>query len=169
MGLQLQHRYHERLRQYWDELRGGRPYPKESEIDPAVLDDLWPSCFLISIDEVTHRTGYRYSYLGEDLIEAYGEHVHNPDVVMRLLSSTDAPMVKRFNEVRETQKPVVDEAEFLNLRHLNICYRTSILPLGHDGKVTHIIGCMRWRAYAPESIDNINQDDLNGKRTANAV
>jgi len=156
MSAALQNRHHERLRQYWESLRAGRAFPRESEIDPDELDALWPSCFLISLDDVTRRIGYRYSYLGSELIEAYGEDMNNPDVVMRLVSSAAAPMVKRFNEVVEAKAPVIDESEFVNARHLHIRYRTCMLPLGENGKVTHILGCMRWRAFP---CDTSHQDD----------
>lgn len=148
MPHELHHRYHEILKSYWNELRGDRPFPNESEIDPDVLTEIWPSCFLISIDDVTRRLGYRYSYLGSDLIEAYGDDVQNPDVALRFLSTGSAPIVQKFDEVVREKKPVVDESHFINMKHLNIKYRTCMLPLGYkDGKVSHIIGCMRWKAY----------------------
>jgi len=141
-------RYHQRLQKYWDKLRGKRPFPSESELNPDDISDIWPSCFLISLDDVTRRLGYRYSYLGEDLIEAYGDDIKNPGIVLKLLSTTDTPMVKKFNDVVTLQKPVIDESEFINLKHLKIRYRTCMLPLGtSDGTVTHIIGCMRWKMY----------------------
>src|SRR5262245_50093170 len=139
----VNHRYHERLREYWDELRGERAFPMESEIDPDVLEEIWPSCFLISLDDVTRRIGSRYSYLGAELIEAYGEDANNPDTVMRLVTSTSMPMVQKFNEVVETHQLVIDKSEFINSKHLLIRYRTCMLPLGSaDGTVTHILGCM---------------------------
>jgi len=143
-----EHRSHERLQHYWETLKGDRSFPKESEIDPDDLQDIWPSCFLISIDDVTRRLGYRYSYLGEELVEAYGDDIRNPDISMKLLSTASSPMVKKFDEVISHKKPVIDESEFINLKHLNIRYRTCLLPLGsHTGEVSHIIGCMRWRIY----------------------
>ena len=142
-----EYRYHERLQKYWDGLRGNRKFPSENEINPDDLSDIWPSCFLISIDDVTRRLGYRYSYLGESLIEAYGDDINNPEITMRLVSSSDAPMIHKFDEVLKSMQPVIDESEFVNLKHLNIRYRTCLLPLGTDGVVTHIIGCMRWKVY----------------------
>ena len=163
----IPHRYHEVLLQYWDTLRGERAFPQESEIDPDEMSEIWPSCFLISIDDVTHRIGYRYSYLGSELIEAYGEDANNPDVIMRLVSSASAPMVKKFNEVVEGRRPIIDESEFTNLKHLNIRYRTCMLPLGtKDGNVTHILGCMRWRSY-PINHSPSDQVDSNGAYAAN--
>ena len=143
-----EYRYHELLQKYWDTLRGDRPFPRESEIDPDALREIWPSCFLVSIDDVTHRLGYRYSYLGEEMLEAYGEDPHNPDIVTKLVSTDTAPMIAKFDEVVKTAKPVIDESEFVNLKHLNIRYRTCMLPLGSPtDKVGFILGCMRWKAY----------------------
>ena len=141
-----EHRFHQRLQDYWNALRGARAYPQESEIDPDLLEDIWPSCFLISNDEVTHRVGYRYSYLGSDLIEAYGDDASAPDVALRLLSTRDAPLRLQLDDVLQSKIPVIDESEFVNLKHLTIRYRTCMLPLGTGEEATHIIGCMRWKA-----------------------
>jgi hypothetical protein len=135
------------LRDYWDGLRLNRPYPTENEIDPDDIDSIWDSCFLISIDDVTRRMGYRYSYLGKKLIEAYGDDDGNPDIVTQLLSTRSQRIKDNFDEVLHSQKPLVDEAEFVNLKHMNIKYRISLFPLGDSTGVTHIIGCMRWRMY----------------------
>jgi len=144
----LRHRFHERLQEYWNDLRGSRPFPEETEIDPDDLAEMWPSCFLISLDDVTRRHGYRYSYLGSDLIEAYGESANNPDTVLRLVSSSGGKMTEKLDEVVKEEKPVIDEAEFINSKRLHIRYRTCLLPLGpRPGEVSHIIGCMRWKAY----------------------
>lgn len=143
-----EHRYHTRLQRYWDKMRGNNPFPKESDINPDELEDIWNSCFLISIDDVTKRLGYRYSYMGKDLIEAYGSDTDTNNITTSLIASGDAPMVVKFNEAVATKVPVIDESEFVNARQLNIRYRTCILPLGtKDGEVTHLLGCMRWKMY----------------------
>lgn len=145
---ELHHRSHEQLMQYWRSKAAGRAFPSESEIDPDEISDIWPSCFLISIDDVTRRIGYRYSYLGGSLIEAYGDDANNPDVTLRLISSSSVPMVKKFDEVVQQRKAVFDESDFTNLKGMHVKYRTCMLPLGNsEGEVTHILGCMRWRMY----------------------
>lgn len=143
-----EHRYHFRLQQYWDSLRGSHPFPREEEVDPDELSDIWTSCFLISIDDVTRRAGYRYSYLGAELADAYGDDVSNPDISDTLLATAGAPMVQKFDEAMRKKAPVTDESEFINCKKLNIKYRTCILPLGTPGgDVTHLLGCMRWKIY----------------------
>ncbi len=144
----LHHRSHEQLQQYWDKLRGDRPFPRESEIDPDALDSIWESCFLISNDDVTRRIGYRYSFLGTDLLGAFGDDVTNHDAALRLLSTARVPNARKFDEVLTEKHAVMDEATFINLMGMNIRYRACLLPLGlESGEVTHILGCMRWRAY----------------------
>lgn len=143
-----EYRYHQQLQKYWDSLRHGRPFPRESDIDPDDIAEIWPSCFLVSLDTVTQTAGYRYSYLGEEMLEAYGEDTHNPDIVSKLVATDTSLMKEKFDEVVKTGKQVIDESEFVNLKHLNIRYRTCMLPLGtSDDKVGFILGCMRWRAY----------------------
>ncbi len=144
----LHHRSHEILLSYWNNARGDAPFPKESDIDPDALADIWESCFLISNDDVTRRIGYRYSFLGTDLIGAFGDDVTHHDVALRLLSTVRVPNARKFDEVLHEKHAVIDESEFVNLMGINIRYRACLLPLGTpDGEVTHILGCMRWRAF----------------------
>src|SRR4051812_21136805 len=115
-----EYRMHQRLQNYWESLRGGRRFPSENDVNPDDIADIWGSCFLISIDDVTRRIGYRYSYLGEELIQAYGDDSKNPDMVMQMMSTANVPIMDKFDEVVKQRQPVVDESEFVNLKHLNI-------------------------------------------------
>jgi len=142
----LPYRSHERLQNYWNQLRKERPFPQESEIDPDEIADIWPSCFLISIDDVTHRLGHRYSYLGDELVKACGDDISNPDNALRLLSMGSIPMMRKIDDVLKQKKLVIDASDFINLKQLHIRYRTCMLPLGHkNGEVSHILGCIHWQ------------------------
>jgi len=142
------YRSHEMFQSYWNSLRKDRPFPMESEIDPEALGELWESCFLICNDDVTRRIGYRYSFLGRDLLGAFGDDVTNHDAALRLLSTARVPNARKFDEILTQKHPVIDESSFTNLMGMNIRYRTCLLPLGlPTGELTHIIGCMRWKVY----------------------
>jgi hypothetical protein len=144
----LHHRCHDQLLQYWKKICNGREFPHESDIDPEDIHDIWDYCFLISMDDVTSRIGYRYSYMGSALVNAFGDDVNNPDMALRLLSSTKVPNLKKIEEVLNKKHPVIDEGEFENAHHMNVRYRTCIVPLGYDdGQVSHLFGVMRWKAY----------------------
>ncbi len=144
----LHHRCHDELLEYWEKIRAGRQFPHESDVEAEAIADIWDYCFLISLDDVTRRIGYRYSYMGKHLVEAFGDDVSSPDMALRLLSSTHVPSLKKIEEVLEKKHPVIDEGEFTNAHHMNVRYRTCIVPLGYEnGQVSHLFGVMRWKAY----------------------
>ncbi len=144
----LHHRCHDELLKYWNKLRGDRPFPHESEIEADEIADMWDYCFLISLDDVVRRIGYRYSYMGTELVKAFGDDANNPDMALRLLSNTKVPSLEKINEVLDKKHSVIDEGEFINSHHMNVRYRTCIVPLGYeDGQVSHLFGVMRWKAY----------------------
>ncbi|MDE3059718.1 MAG: PAS domain-containing protein [Pseudomonadota bacterium] len=147
MSEHLEKRLHQRLQSYWHSLRGERPFPAEGDINLADIADILPSCFMVSVSDVGQH-GYRYDYLGKDLMEAYGEEMFNPDIAGRLISPTDhGPMLEGFRQVIDRKQPVIYEAEFINRNQLTIKYRACLLPLGQEEKVSHILGCMRWGVY----------------------
>lgn len=137
-----ENRFHEILLNYWNDLREGRPFPEENEFDPEAIKEIWPNCFLISLDAVTERLGYRYSYLGTNLIEAYGEA---EPTLSPGLSQKDMPLVHQFDKVRETKNPATETSTFTNKKNLKILYRASLAPLGFKNDITHLVGCMRWK------------------------
>lgn len=136
-------RINQRLQAYWEELRGQRPYPKETEIDPEAIADIWESCFLVNVQE-----GSKYTYLGQSLIEAYGDDLNDKEVCERLVYPSNSGIALKFQEVVDSKGAVVDEGEFINKKNLLIKYRSCMLPLGDEaGEVGFIIGGMKWRAY----------------------
>jgi hypothetical protein len=144
----LHHRCHDELLAYWHKICDGREFPHESDIEPEEIKDIWNYCFLISLDDVVKRIGYRYSYMGSALVGAFGDDVNNPDMALRLLSNTKVPNLKKIEEVLDKKHPVIDEGEFTNAHHMNVRYRTCIVPLGYEnGQVSHLFGVMRWKAY----------------------
>jgi hypothetical protein len=141
-------RIHERLVDYWNSLRAGRAFPKESEIDPSQIHEIWNSCFLIQNKPDTKEKGYRYAYLGVDLIDAWGDDLSSQEISSRLINPSHENFVKKFDEVIATKAPLVDESEFVNTRRIKIKYRTCMLPLGNaPDSVEFIIGGMKWKAY----------------------
>jgi hypothetical protein len=144
----LHHRSHDILSEYWEKLRGSNQLPQETLIEPSEIASIWDHCFLISLDDVTRRVGYRYSYLGEALISAFGDSSASPDLALQLLSSSRVPSAQKMDEAIATKRPVIDNGNFVNTHHMNIRYRTCIAPFGHeDGQVSHLFGVMRWKAY----------------------
>ncbi len=141
-------RIHERLIDYWNGLRNGRAFPSEGEVDPSQIHEIWNWCFLVQNKPDSKEKGYRYTYLGTELIEAWGDDLTAQEVSTRLINPSHEHFIRNFNEVVSGKKPVIDESEFVNARKINIKYRVCMLPLGNaPERVDFILGGMKWKAY----------------------
>ncbi len=141
-------RIHERLKEYWDKIRGDRKYPGENEIRPHDIGDIWDSCFLIHVDNDAMEKGFKYAYLGLSLIEAYGDDLTGHEICDHIVSPGSELMVQEFHKVVDSGEPVVDENSFTNSKNMLVKYRSIMLPLGSSPeKVEYIIGGMKWKAY----------------------
>lgn len=136
------------LIQQWDEKRAGRAFPSEDDFSPDMLDDLgfWDHCFIIQARDIAKETGYNYTYIGAEILKAYGEDLTGVSVYSFTSPSADNLALK-YQEVMATQVPVTDEGEFSNARNMKVRYRQCLVPLGKDGKVESILGAMRYRLY----------------------
>lgn len=139
------HRINERLNAYWDTLRGSRAMPAEGDVSIEELKDIWQNCFLVSV-----RDGkFSYSYLGEQLVEAYGDDLTGKEITETLLYPHPSSLVKTFAEVAKTGTPKIDENQFVNSRNSTVKYRSCVLPLSGADKnsVAFLLGGMKWKAF----------------------
>lgn len=144
-------RINEKLQLYWEAKCRGRKFPLESEIIPEDIADIWDSCFLVTLDdEHTHGDSatFKYTYLGQSLIDAYGDDLVNKEVCERLVYPSNGSLMHKFKEVIETKQPVLEESEFTNMNNMLIKFRSVMLPLGRtQDEVGFIIGGMKWKAF----------------------
>lgn len=139
-------RIHELLEQYWQDVRGAHALPLESDINTERLKEIWPSCFLVS---VRANGSFGYNYLGEALVEAYGDDLTGREITETLVYPHPASLFATFKRVVETAAPVTDESEFTNSKGARIKYRSCVLPLaGPEGThVRFLLGGMKWKTY----------------------
>ena len=139
------HRINEQLNAYWDKLRARHAMPRETDIAIDDLKDIWQNCFLVSVKD----GAFSYSYLGDRLVEAYGDDLTGREIAETLLYPHPASLVKTFAAVVASGSPKIDESEFVNSRGTTVKYRSCVLPLaGVDGKsVAFLLGGMNWKAF----------------------
>lgn len=139
------HRINEQLQEYWNTLRGDRAMPLESEISIEALKEIWGHCFLVNV----HADKFAYSYLGPQLIDAYGDDLTGKEIAETLLEPHPQSLFNSFKDVIRTAQPKVDDSEFVNSRGTMVKYRSCILPLGAHGhmSVAFLLGGMKWKAY----------------------
>lgn len=120
--------------------------PREEDIDPEVLGDLWPKCFLIQTFDIKHRRDMNFTYLGQEIIDAYQDGMMNEGQHM-LISPNASKLALSFQQVMQAVAPVVAEGEFLSLSGRIVRYRQCLLPLGRGEEVDAIFGGMSFKAY----------------------
>lgn len=136
----------ERLLNYWRHLSVDGALPKESDINPDDLKDVWDSCFLINVKD----NRFRYDYLGKQLVEAYGDDLSGHEISTTLLYPDSPTLFNAMQEALTLKQPVEDEGEFTNKYGVIVRYRSVVIPLvqAHEETPTYILGGMRWRGYA---------------------
>ena len=119
--------------------------PMEGDISLDALKDIWPSCFLVTVKDGK----FAYSYLGEELVEAYGDDLTGKEIAETLVYPHPPSLVKTFVAVASSGVPKVDESEFVNSCGDTVKYRSCVLPLaGRDGNsVAFLLGGMKWKAF----------------------
>lgn len=137
-----------RLLLYWMEKRGERDLPCESDIVPSELTDIWDSCFLVRVDEENAHRTFRFSYMGKELIEAYGDDLAGYEVCENLVDLSTNTIALQLNKAIQLGEPVIVESEFKNKNNILIRYRQCLLPLeSEEGKTGYVLGGMRWRGF----------------------
>lgn len=141
----IHHRINEKLQAYWNEIRADRPMPMESDVNMDTLKDIWDYCFLVNV----HGGNFAYSYLGSQLIEAYGDDFTGREITQALVYPHPTSLFTTFQEVVKTAQPKMDDSEFVNSRGENIKYRSCVLPLAAFGfpSVAFLLGGMKWKVY----------------------
>lgn len=137
------------LLRYWLDLRDEREMPQEKEINPANLVDVWGNCFLVQMTNAAAYGGYRYTYLGKDLVDAFGEDVSREDAEM-LVSLPSMRVTSKFDQAVGMRKPLIDEGEFLNGKKVSIKYRQILLPIASNKnpkELAYLFGGMRWKGF----------------------
>lgn len=135
-----------RLLAYWQALAHGGLMPVEEEIDPESLGGLWTKCFLIQSFDIRHRQDMNFTYLGQEIIDAYQDGMMSEGQNM-LVSPNAGKLALSFRQVMESCAPIVAEGEFLALTGRVVRYRQCLLPLGKGDDVQAIFGGMSFKAY----------------------
>ena len=137
------------LLRYWLELRDQRDMPQEKDINPASLPDVWDSCFLVQMTNLSAYGGYRYTYMGKELLGAFGEDVSREDAQM-LVSLPSMRVTSKFDQAVGLRKPLIDEGEFVNAKKISIKYRQILLPIADNKnpkELAYLFGGMRWKGF----------------------
>jgi len=137
-------RMHVRAYNYWCSLLDGRDFPSIEDLEPGNIQDFGPHSVLLDFTEGSDNPAT--PYIGNAIREecSLDEGIKSiADVPSRSLLSR---LTDHYMQIIANRAPVGFEAEFINQRGRNICYRGILMPFSSDGDtIDFIYGVINWK------------------------
>ena len=141
-------RMHVRAYNYWVSLLDGRDYPSIEDLEPGHVEDF--AAHSVLLDFTAGRDNPATPYIGAAIREECGldDGIGSiADVPSRSLLSR---LTDHYMQIIANRAPIGFEAEFVNQRSENICYRGILMPFSSDGDtIDFIYGVINWKAGVP--------------------
>ncbi|HVF36976.1 MAG TPA: hypothetical protein VNA29_03435 [Sphingomicrobium sp.] len=137
-------RMHVRAYNYWCSLLEGRDYPSIEDLEPGSIQDFGPHSVLLDFTEGSSNPAT--PYVGAAIRQEC-------DLADDIKSIADVPsrsllsrLTDHYMQIIANRAPVGFEAEFVNQRGHNICYRGILMPFSSDGDtIDFIYGVINWK------------------------
>src|SRR5437868_4882152 len=138
-------RMHVRAYNYWVALLDGRDFPSIEDLEPNDVQDFAGNSILL--DFTCGRENPAVPYIGTAIRDECGLDDDTrtiADVPSRSLLSR---LTDHYLQIIANRAPIGFEAEFVNQRSENICYRGILMPFSSDGDtIDFIYGVINWKA-----------------------
>src|SRR5437762_3454823 len=138
-------RMHVRAYNYWVSLLEGRDFPSIDDLQSSDVEDFAGHSVLL--DFTCGRDNPAVPYIGADIRDECGltdDTRTISDVPPRSLLSR---LTDHYMQIIANRAPIGFEAEFVNQRSENICYRGILMPFSSDGDaIDFIYGVINWKA-----------------------
>jgi hypothetical protein len=137
-------RMHVRAYNYWVSLLDGRDFPSIEDLDSSDVEDFAGNSVLL--DFTCGRDNPAIPYIGAAIRDECGlddDARTISDVPSRSLLSR---LTDHYMQIIANRAPIGFEAEFMNQRGENICYRGILMPFSSDGEaIDFIYGVINWK------------------------
>jgi hypothetical protein len=136
-----------RMRKYWDLLCKEKEVPKIQQFNHAVIEDLWPYCFMVSIEKGS-KPAYKYEYIGEPIVHMYGQDLNGIVFNEGMRHFLGGHVFDKLTEVSNGSGPLEDNGHIVNYQGQQVKYRACFLPFGRGYKdLTHIVVGFSYRVF----------------------
>src|SRR5437764_3194048 len=132
---------------YWVSLLEGRDFPSIDDVESNDVEDF--AAHSVLLDFTCGRDNPAIPYIGADIRDECGltdDTRTISDVPPRSLLSR---LTDHYMQIIANRAPIGFEAEFVNQRDENICYRGILMPFSSDGDaIDFIYGVINWKTVA---------------------
>jgi hypothetical protein len=137
-------RMHVRAYNYWVSVLNGRDFPSIEDLEPSEVSDF--AAHSVLLDFTCGRDNPAIPYIGAEIRDECGltdDTRTISDVPSRSLLSR---LTDHYMQIIANRAPIGFEAEFVNQRGENICYRGILMPFSSDGDaIDFIYGVINWK------------------------
>lgn len=136
-----------RIMRYWQKQCGSRQYPSLSDIDPEAIADMWPSCFVLEMNNSTEAPYFHY--LGKSLAKYSGVFLGGEkDWSLTLLDKA----TERLRDAVDHRQPVMLEDEIVRYDGTRLLFRSILMPLSDDGEnINYLLGAANGKILSADS------------------
>src|SRR5947208_16141652 len=142
-------RMHVRAYNYWVSLLEGRDFPSIDDLQSSDVEDFAGHSVLL--DFTCGNDNPAIPYIGAGIRDECGltdDTRTISDVPSRSLLSR---LTDHYLQIIANRAPIGFEAEFVNQREENICYRGILMPFSSDGDtIDFIYGVINWKTVGEE-------------------
>ena len=144
---------------YWDRLRGARPMPTRSEVDPLdVPRPILPSLYILIRDE---DGGFRFRLVGTRLAEIFGRDVTGKRLEEVLRDGALTNALRSYDTIIKMGKPSHSRALYFPASGEDpFLYQRLTLPLGTQAQTTHLLGALLLQR---EDLPNVTYADVEAR------
>jgi hypothetical protein len=144
-------RMHVRAYNYWVSLLDDRDFPSIEDLEPSNVTDFASNSILL--DFTCGHDNPALPYVGNAIRDECGldEDVRTiANVPSRSLLSR---LTDHYLQIIANRAPIGFEAEFVNQRGENICYRGILMPFSSDGDtIDFIYGVINWKTVGAQAL-----------------
>ena len=136
-----------RLLDYWGRLKKDDVVPDFKKNNPAMVEDLWSQCFVVSIIP-QQSLMYKYEYVGDRVKEAYGRDPSGQTVDLKIKQFPNSVVAGALGTVMESKAPQHSEGQAATTTGKMIKYRAILLPFGNEATgLTHVVVGLSYRIF----------------------
>jgi hypothetical protein len=138
-----------RLKNYWDLLRGSESIPEYVKFNKAAIADMWTNCIVVSVSNAGKQKVYKYEHVGNSAAEAFGKNLTGV-----YASSYEKSLMPGSNLMTYLDKSVdersflISQGQFVNLENKIVKFRDCMLPfIDLNGNITYVLIGLSWRSF----------------------
>lgn len=134
----MKHQTTFRLHKYWTNLRGGRPAPRRTDVEPADIREILAETFILNADD---KDTYTYRLAGSRVCSPYCRELKGKDFLSFWGGHDVGALQTLMEAIRKDAAAAVIGWEGHNIRRQSIMFETLLLPLEtQSGRYTRIMG-----------------------------